>query len=306
MRRLLGLLGSARSRSSVVILVASAGVGGACGGTNAADITGGDPPARRDRRGAHGRWAHGGGWRQPRRERECRLERHRQRRRRWRQRRRGARRALSRRRRRWRDDVRGRLQRRRRDELPRETARFAATRRTTTATRKQTRAAAASAPTCSSPRATTPIRGRRRSRSRPSPRASAIGGTQTVFVAAGTYNESVDLSEGISLHGGYACALASCPWTRDTKVNLTTIQSQRPEGIVANQTITSATALDGFDVRGEDQGGGGTAESRGITCAGGPRFAATRSPAAASPQGPPTVPAASSSSPRRTIRRPAW
>lgn len=270
MRRLLGLLGSARSRSWVVILVASAGVGGACGGTNAADITGGDPPAEGTDAGLTdgGLTEEGGGS----------------------------------------PDGSGSADSSAIDSgdggsgdgAPDALCPDADGDGVTTCGGDCNDADATNFPgngeICGDAKDNncnaqadegcgglgTYVSIAKGNDANPGTQAQpvktiakgiaqakAIGGTQTVFVAAGTYNESVDLSEGISLYGGYACALASCPWTRDTKVNLTTIQSQRPEGIVANQTITSATALDGFDVRGEDQGGGGTAESRGITCAGG-------------------------------------
>jgi hypothetical protein len=99
--------------------------------------------------------------------------------------------------------------------------------------------------------------------------AKSIGGKQIVFVAAAHYPEDVDMSEGISLWGGYACTASSCTWARDPKANDTAILNQRPNGVVADDTITSATTISGFRIQGQNVSGGGTLDTRGITCSGG-------------------------------------
>lgn len=90
--------------------------------------------------------------------------------------------------------------------------------------------------------------------------AVAIGGAQTVIVAGTHYPEKVTLTEGKSLKGGHACNPSSCTWARDVKANDTAIDNQDFEGVLAGGTITRATRLEGFRIRGRAfTTGGGTA-----------------------------------------------
>ncbi len=90
--------------------------------------------------------------------------------------------------------------------------------------------------------------------------AQTIGGGVDVFVAEGTYAEKVTLVEGVSLLGGHACDTSSCTWARDPKATVSTIQSTDAEGVVAGSSITRATAIDGFEIVGQD--GAGTGDGR--------------------------------------------
>jgi hypothetical protein len=80
--------------------------------------------------------------------------------------------------------------------------------------------------------------------------AIAIGGAQTVYVAGSHYPEKVILTEGVSLSGGWACMALPCPWTRDPVANDTAILDQDFEGVLAGDTITRATSIDGFRLQG--------------------------------------------------------
>ena len=82
--------------------------------------------------------------------------------------------------------------------------------------------------------------------------AKALGGEQSVYVAAGMYPEKVTLSEGIDLHGGYECSATACSWTRDIATFVTTIVNQDFEGVLAGSAITPATLLGGFTIIGKD------------------------------------------------------
>jgi hypothetical protein len=81
--------------------------------------------------------------------------------------------------------------------------------------------------------------------------ARTIGGGVDVFVAGGNYSEKVKLVEGISLFGGYECNISSCSWVRDLAKQDTAILNTDDEGVLADRTITRATALDGFRVAGK-------------------------------------------------------
>lgn len=85
--------------------------------------------------------------------------------------------------------------------------------------------------------------------------AKTIGAPRTVFVAASHYPENIDLSEGVSLSGGFLCDATTCTWARNPKVNDTAILSQRITGLVADATITKATFVDGFRIQGQDVAG---------------------------------------------------
>lgn len=75
--------------------------------------------------------------------------------------------------------------------------------------------------------------------------ALQIGMGVDVYVDKGHYPEKVTLAEGVSLYGGYD---ASAGWTRDPKVNDTAILDVDFQGVLADDSITGQTALDGFRV----------------------------------------------------------
>lgn len=81
--------------------------------------------------------------------------------------------------------------------------------------------------------------------------AVALGGTQSVYVAASHYPEKITLSEGVDLLGGYDCSAISCTWARDPTANDTAILDQDFEGVLAPKTITRKTLFDGFRVAGK-------------------------------------------------------
>src|SRR5260221_1301485 len=78
----------------------------------------------------------------------------------------------------------------------------------------------------------------------------ALGGAQAVLVAEGNYPEKVTLVEGISLVGGHHCIAQVCTWARDPLLYDTAIFDQDFEGVLAPNTITRNTRLDGFRVLG--------------------------------------------------------
>jgi len=65
--------------------------------------------------------------------------------------------------------------------------------------------------------------------------------------------------EGISLQGGYQCDTSSCTWARDPATYDTAILDQDATGVVADDSITNATAIDGFRIMGQN----GTTTGRG-------------------------------------------
>lgn len=85
---------------------------------------------------------------------------------------------------------------------------------------------------------------------------------QDVYVAAGTYNENIEMAEGVSLFGGYEAA----GWTRNIATNTTTINPAAPYqtaeigegklaetfsvGIYAGSGITASTYINGFTLNG--------------------------------------------------------
>lgn len=88
---------------------------------------------------------------------------------------------------------------------------------------------------------------------------AGAGTTSDVRVSAGTYSASLDLSEGVSLYGGYSAG----DWAlRDAGAYTTTIADPAATGgatnnpnraVYADNTITTVTVIDGFSI----QGGGG-------------------------------------------------
>jgi hypothetical protein len=97
--------------------------------------------------------------------------------------------------------------------------------------------------------------------------AQTIGGVP-VYVAEGHYPEKVTLIEGIDLSGGYQCDVNSCTWVRDPIAHDTAILNQDAEGVLANDTITRATVIDGFRIMGQNGGTTGRGRSA-ITLRGG-------------------------------------
>ena len=81
--------------------------------------------------------------------------------------------------------------------------------------------------------------------------AVALGGKQSVYVAAAHYPEKVTLSEGVDLLGGYDCSATSCTWARDASTNDTAILDQDFEGVLAPKAVTRKTLFDGFRVVGK-------------------------------------------------------
>ncbi len=75
----------------------------------------------------------------------------------------------------------------------------------------------------------------------------------SVYVADGHYPEKVTLVEGVNLLGGFSCeTAANCTWKRDPTSFDTAILDQDDEGLLAPDTITRKTLLDGFRVQGHD------------------------------------------------------
>ncbi len=72
--------------------------------------------------------------------------------------------------------------------------------------------------------------------------------TMNIQVAAGVYNDEIQLRPGISLRGGYA----SSDWTRNIGTNITTISSLTDVSIRGNSAITAAdtstTVIEGFTI----------------------------------------------------------
>ena len=82
--------------------------------------------------------------------------------------------------------------------------------------------------------------------------ARTIGGGVPVFVAQGHYPEKVTLVEGIDMLGGHQCDTTTCTWARDPVTYDTAILSQDAEGVLAGDSITRATMIDGFRIMGQN------------------------------------------------------
>jgi hypothetical protein len=99
--------------------------------------------------------------------------------------------------------------------------------------------------------------------------AAAIGGSLTVYVSGAVYAEDLQLVESISLEGGYQCeSVGNCTWQRDATQCLSILRPESERGVLADQTITSATRLDGFRVDGKPGAGAGNGRTA-ITIEGG-------------------------------------
>src|SRR5690606_15894071 len=85
--------------------------------------------------------------------------------------------------------------------------------------------------------------------------AQKLGAPTSVYVAGrannGKYAEKVALVEGVSLYGGYDCKALPCSWARDVQANTTVISNTDYRGVVAGDTITRATVLDGLAISGK-------------------------------------------------------
>ena len=71
-----------------------------------------------------------------------------------------------------------------------------------------------------------------------------------VFVAEGHYPEKVTLTEKVNLLGGFSCTAQPCSWARDPAQYDTAILNQDFEGVLADNSITKATRIDGFRIMG--------------------------------------------------------
>lgn len=78
--------------------------------------------------------------------------------------------------------------------------------------------------------------------------AGIIGGGADVYVAEGTYPEKVIMVEGIDVLGGHQCDAGSCTWTRDADAYVSTIINVDHQGVLADGTLTRATAIDGLSL----------------------------------------------------------
>ena len=71
-----------------------------------------------------------------------------------------------------------------------------------------------------------------------------------LYVAGGAYHENVNLVEGVAIVGGFSCSAKPCSWAYDLKANVTKINDQRAEGVIADHSITRATLLDSVTING--------------------------------------------------------
>src|SRR6185295_8849874 len=99
--------------------------------------------------------------------------------------------------------------------------------------------------------------------------AQTLGGNTPVYIGQGHYTEKVTLVEGINLLGGHQCDVTTCTWSRDPATYDSAILDTDAEGVLAPDTITRATLVDGLRI----QGNNGTSGNRGraaITLRGSP------------------------------------
>jgi hypothetical protein len=82
--------------------------------------------------------------------------------------------------------------------------------------------------------------------------AVAIGNSQSVVVAEGSYAEKVALTEGVDLLGGFQCDATACTWAREALVHESIITNTDFEGVVAGVGVSAATLLEGFEIVGMD------------------------------------------------------
>jgi len=80
--------------------------------------------------------------------------------------------------------------------------------------------------------------------------AVTIGGPTTVVVAGGTYAETVQLVDGVSVQGGFACSALPCDWSHDPSGNETVIDGgMSANAVEAGDTITRATRVEDATLR---------------------------------------------------------
>lgn len=95
--------------------------------------------------------------------------------------------------------------------------------------------------------------------------AGIIGGGADVYVAEGSYPEKVIMVEGTDVLGGYQCDAGSCTWVRDPSAHTSTVINVDFQGVLADASITRATALDGLSIVALDGNPGSGNTSAAIT-----------------------------------------
>src|SRR5262249_2725680 len=78
--------------------------------------------------------------------------------------------------------------------------------------------------------------------------AASIGNGVDVYVAAGTYAESVAVVEGVSLYGGWAESPTG--WAHDVAANPATLACPTFRCVEVPSTVTRDTTIDGFTIEG--------------------------------------------------------
>lgn len=78
-------------------------------------------------------------------------------------------------------------------------------------------------------------------------RAGVQAASASVFVAAGVYQESLELADGVSLRGGFD---ATAGWARDPAAHVTEVRGQGV--VVAARDVNRDTWLDGLTITGAD------------------------------------------------------
>ncbi len=99
--------------------------------------------------------------------------------------------------------------------------------------------------------------------------AGIIGGGADVYVAEGSYPEKVVMVEDTDLLGGFQCDLGSCTWARDSTAHTSTILNVDNQGVLAADTITRATTIDGFSISALDGNPGNGSAIFGLVVLGG-------------------------------------
>lgn len=112
---------------------------------------------------------------------------------------------------------------------------------------------------------------------------SALLKKQPVLVAAAAYAPqngaspgapAFSLKEGISLLGGFRCDAMLCDWQRAPKVHETILDAVDGFGVHAANSLTGATVVEGFTIRGKDvkQDVGDVTSVSAVTLGGAPTF----------------------------------
>lgn len=80
--------------------------------------------------------------------------------------------------------------------------------------------------------------------------AVSIGGSTTVVVAGGDYNETVTVVEGVSITGGFDCPSLPCSWNHDPSSHTSTVDGGGSANAVEiDDTITRATTISHLSLR---------------------------------------------------------